>query len=157
LVAFGEASDSTTCEDTAGDATGNATTWNNEAVTCDWWAGFPQHYCAFYSADYYDDSDFTAMDMCCSCGGGLNEISASTTQEDTTTQAASTEPIAKSVTTSAAEQGTTEGDNPSSATSVEPSSTGTDKSEIESTSDTTRGFGSATAGAMAMCISLFIQ
>ncbi|CAK0871785.1 unnamed protein product [Prorocentrum cordatum] len=50
-----------TCADTSEEATGT------NGGGCEWWTDYAQ-YCAY---DYlYDDSDFTAGDMCCACGGG---------------------------------------------------------------------------------------
>ncbi|CAK0850530.1 unnamed protein product, partial [Prorocentrum cordatum] len=52
---------SATCADTSEEATGT------NGGGCEWWTDYAQ-YCAY---DYlYDDSDFTAGDMCCACGGG---------------------------------------------------------------------------------------
>jgi len=49
------------CNDTAG----GATAMNNQ--TCENFTENPQ---ACLYADYYDDDDFTATDLCCACGGG---------------------------------------------------------------------------------------
>jgi hypothetical protein len=57
------------CSDASEDFSGGATGLYAEnvgtVVSCDIWATYSQ-YCADYSANY-DDSDFTAMDMCCAC------------------------------------------------------------------------------------------
>ncbi|CAK0850539.1 unnamed protein product, partial [Prorocentrum cordatum] len=50
-----------TCADTSEEAIGT------NGGGCEWWTDYAQ-YCVY---DYlYDDSDFTAGDMCCACGGG---------------------------------------------------------------------------------------
>ena len=51
------------CEDTSGGAT-NA---YDRACT---YTGFPGGYSTFAYCDLYDDEDFTALSMCCACGGG---------------------------------------------------------------------------------------
>jgi hypothetical protein len=56
------------CSDTSGGATGVFASQAGGAVSCDVWAGYAAS-CAAYSP-FYDDSDFTAVDMCCACGGG---------------------------------------------------------------------------------------
>lgn len=48
------------CSDTSGDAVGRV------GYTCDQYNSYP-NWCSF---GYYDDDDFTVMDMCCACGGG---------------------------------------------------------------------------------------
>ncbi|CAK0850529.1 unnamed protein product, partial [Prorocentrum cordatum] len=56
-----DGTDQATCADTSEEATGT------NGGGCEWWTDYAQ-YCAY---DYlYDDSDFTAGDMCCACGGG---------------------------------------------------------------------------------------
>jgi hypothetical protein len=64
----GESTTAPACSDTSGGATGLFAAQGGFVVSCDVWAGYAE-YCAYYSAAY-DDSDFTATDMCCACGGG---------------------------------------------------------------------------------------
>ncbi|CAK0850538.1 unnamed protein product, partial [Prorocentrum cordatum] len=56
-----DGTDQATCADTSEEAIGT------NGGGCEWWTDYAQ-YCLY---DYlYDDSDFTAGDMCCACGGG---------------------------------------------------------------------------------------
>ena len=55
------ASSEVVCSDTSGGATGL------HGYTCDVWTESPS-WCD--GAYYYDDTDFTATDLCCACGGG---------------------------------------------------------------------------------------
>jgi hypothetical protein len=50
----------TSCADTSGDAAAK------DGSTCDDWTTNPEKYCP-YAAEYYDDKDFTATEMCCVC------------------------------------------------------------------------------------------
>lgn len=56
------------CVDTDGDA-------NNTLEYGCWMFDIFRSYC--FVADYYDDVDFTAADMCCACGGGAAAATAS--------------------------------------------------------------------------------
>jgi len=124
----------TICIDTSGEATCMT------GCTCGQWVEQPT-LCDYSS--YYDDVDFTALDMCCACGGG----STATVPENVTTTTPTTSTTSTTSATSSTSTNTTSTTSATSSTSSTTSATTTTTTTTQTSATAQATTSTATATA----------